>query len=167
MPVKLANGPTVAELAAVYLDQVADVRMKPATAGACRRTVENHILPALGRKPALSLDRAAVSALHQGLGGTPAMANHVVELLSRIYKTAEDRDLIPEGSNPCREIGKYRQRRHERFLTDEEFRRLGRLLDEAEGSDDVPVHAVMAIRLSADRLPEERDPQSALGPCGS
>ena len=75
------------------------------------------------------------------------MANRVVELLSRIYKTAEDRELIPEGSNPCQEIGKYRQRRHERFLTDEEFRRLGRLLDEAEGSDDVPVHAVMAIRL--------------------
>ena len=98
MAMKLTNGPTVAGLAAVYLDQVADVRMKPATARACRGTVENHILPRLGKKPALSLDHAAVAALHHGLGQTPTMANRVVELLSRIYKAAEDRELIPEGT---------------------------------------------------------------------
>ena len=147
MAVKLANGPTVADLAAVYLDEVAEVRMKRATARACRGVVEKHILPAVGRKPALSLDHAAVAALHHRLGKTPAMANRVVELLSRIYKTAEDRELIPEGSNPCREISMYRQRRHERFLTDEEFRRLGRVLDEAERSGGGMAHAAMAIRL--------------------
>ena len=147
MAAKPADGPTVADLASVYLKEVAGVRVKPATARACRGVVENHILPALGRKPALSLDRAAVAALHHGLGGTPAMANRVVEMLSRIYKAAEDRELIPEGSNPCREIAKNRQRRHERFLTEEEFRRLGRVLDEAETSKAVPVHAVTAIRL--------------------
>ena len=147
MAAKLTNGPTVAGLAAVYLDEVADVRMKRATARACRGTVENHILPRLGKKPALSLDHAAVAALHHGLGKTPAMANRVVELLSRIYKAAEDRELIPEGSNPCREIAMYRQRRHERFLTDEEFRRLGRVLDDAETRKGASVPAVTAIRL--------------------
>ena len=147
MAAKLTNGPTVADLAAVYLDEVADVRMKPATARACRGTVENHILPRLGKKPALSLDHAAVAALHHGLGKTPAMANRVVELLSRTYKAAEDRELIPEGSNPCREIAMYRQRRHERFLTDEEFRRLGRVLDDAEIRKGASVAAVTAIRL--------------------
>ena len=147
MAVKLANGPTVADLATVYLDQVVAVRLKPASAKAYRGVIEKHILPALGRKPALSVDHAAVSALHHGLRDTPAAANRVVEMLFRIYRAAEERELIPEGSNPCRQIAMNRQRRHERFLTDEEFRRLGRVLDKAERSGGVRAHAAMAIRL--------------------
>ena len=147
MAVKLANGPTVADLVTVYLDQVVAVRLKPASAKAYRGVIGKHILPALGRKPALSVDHAAVSALHHGLRDTPAAANRVVEMLFRLYRAAEERELIPEGSNPCRQIAMNRQRRHERFLTDEEFRRLGRVLDEAERSGGVRAHAAMAIRL--------------------
>ena len=147
MAVKLANGPTAADLAAVYLDQVVAVRLKPASAKSYRGVIEKHILPALGRKPALSLDQAAVAALHHGLAETPAMANRAVEMLFRIYRAAEERELIPEGSNPCRQIAMNRQRRHERFLTDEEFRRLGRVLDEAERSGGSMARAAMAIRL--------------------
>ena len=40
-----------------------------------------------------------------------------------------------------------RQGRHERFLTDEEFRRLGRELDEVEESGGDNMYAAMAIRL--------------------
>ena len=65
----------------------------------------------------------------------------------RIYRAAEERALIPEGSNPCRQIATYRQRRHERFLTDEEFGRLGRVLDEPEESGDSIMYTAMAIRL--------------------
>ena len=147
MAVTLANGPTVADLAAVYLDQVVAVRLKPASAKAYRGVIEKRILPALGRKPALSVDHAAVTALHHGLTETPAMANRAVEMLFRIYRAAEERELIPEGSNPCRQIAMNRQRRHERFLTDEEFRRLGRVLDEAELSGGSMARAAMAIRL--------------------
>ena len=143
----LAKGPTVADLAATYLKEVVAVRLKPASAKAYRGVIEKHILPALGRKPALSLDHAAVTALHHGLAETPAMANRAVEMLFRIYRAAEERELIPEGSNPCRQIAMNRQRRHERFLTDEEFRRLGRVLDEAEQSGGSMARAAMAIRL--------------------
>ena len=147
MAVKQATGPTVADLAAVYLREVVAVRLKPASAKSYRYTIEEHILPVLGRKPALSLDHAAVSAFHHSLSETPAAANQAVELLFRIYRAAEERELIPEGSNPCRQIAMNRQRRHERFLTDEEFRRLGRVLDEAEESGGAVMYAAMAIRL--------------------
>ncbi len=40
-----------------------------------------------------------------------------------------------------------RQRRHERFLTEEEFHRLGQVLDGAEESGGATVYAAMAIRL--------------------
>ena len=42
---------------------------------------------------------------------------------------------------------KFRERPRDRFLTEEEFRRLGRVLDEAETRECGAVHAVAAIRL--------------------
>ena len=60
---------------------------------------------------------------------------------------AEIWGLVPEGGNPCRFVVKYWQRKRERFLTEEEFRRLGRVLGTLEATGRVPVHAAAAIRL--------------------
>ena len=147
LAVTLADGPTVAELARRYLEDHVAVRCKPKTEESYRLVVGKHIVPALGRMPALAVDHARVTELHHGLRATPVMANHVVDTLSRIYNAAEDKGLIPEASNPCRLVVKNRERARERFLTDEEFRRLGRVLDEAETRRGVSVHAVAAIRL--------------------
>ena len=144
---KRADGPTVAVLAQRYLEEHVAVRCKPKTAETCRQVVGKHILPALGETPALAVDHAQVTALHHSLRATPVMANRVVDELSRIYNAAEDKGLIPEASNPCRLVVKNRERSRERFLTDEEFRRLGRVLDEAETCKGVSAHALAAIRL--------------------
>ena len=143
----LAKGPTVGELVETYLKEVVEVRLKPTSAKTYRSSIDNHILPAFGRKPALSIDHAAVSAFHHSLRETPRMANQAVEVLFRIYRAAEERETIPEGSNPCRQIAMNRPRRHERFLTDEEFQRLGWALDEAEEKGGARKYAAMAVRL--------------------
>ena len=142
-----AKRPTVADLAAMYMEEVVAARLKPASSKSYRYTIERHILPALGRKPAQSVDHAAVSAFHHSLSKTPSAANRAVERLIRIYRAAEERELLPEGSNPRRQIAINRQRRHERFLTDEEFHRLGQVLDGAEKSGGAIMYAAMAIRL--------------------
>ena len=147
MAVKLAEGPTVGELAERYLEEHVAVRCKPKTEAMYRLVVAKHILPRLGRRPALAIGHKEVTELHHALSAKPVMANHVVDLLSRIYNLAEDRGHIPEMSNPCRLVAKNRERKRERFLTEEEFRRLGRVLDEAETRKGVSVHAVAAIRL--------------------
>ena len=144
---KLAEGPTVAELARRWLDEHVAVRCKPKTAYTYRLIVEKHLVPALGKTPALAVGHAEVTALHHALRATPAMANQAVDTLSRIYNAAEDRGQIPEAGNPCRLVVKNRERKRERFLTDEEFRRLGRVLDEAQTCKGVSVHAVAALRL--------------------
>ena len=76
------------------------------------------------------------------LDSTPAAARSFSRRV-----TAEERETIPEGNNPCRQIAMYRPRRHERFLTDEEFQRLGRVLDEAEEKGGARMYAAMAVRL--------------------
>ena len=147
MAVKLAGGPTVAEIAGRYLEEHVAVRCKPKTEETYRQTIGKHILPAFGKRPALAVGHKEVTELHHALSAHPVTANRAVEFLSRIYNAAEDRGQIPEGSNPCRLVVKYRERKRERFLTDEEFRRLGRVLDEAETCKGVSVHAVAAMRL--------------------
>ena len=145
--VRLAAGPTVGDLARRYLEEHVAVRCKPKTQATYRLVVEKHILPRLGKLPALAIGHREVTELHHALRATPVMANHVVDLLSRIYNLAEDRGEIAEMSNPCRLVAKNRERSRERFLTEEEFRRLGRVLDEAETRKGVSAHAVAAIRL--------------------
>ena len=145
--VKLAKGPTVAELARRYLDEHVAVRCKPRTQALYRHMIAKHILPAFGKMPALAVKTARVTQWHHRLRHTPVTANFAVDTLSRIYNSAEDRGQIPEASNPCRLVVKYKQRRRERFLTDEELKRLGRVLAEAETRKGVSVHVVAAIRL--------------------
>ena len=70
-----------------------------------------------------------------------------VHLLSRMYTLAEAWDLVAAGRNPCRGLRRYRTRPRERFLTAEEYRRLGRALREAEAEGSVWPPAVAAIRL--------------------
>ena len=144
---KLAGAPTVAELAERYVKEHVEVRCKPATAEAFRLVVRKHILPALGSRSALAVTHREVTELHHRMSERPMSANLAVENLSRIYNAAEDRGLVPEGSNPCRLVVRHRRRRRERFLTDAEFRRLGRVLDEAETSKGVSANAVAAMRL--------------------
>ena len=79
-----ANGPTVAELAARYLEEHVAVRCKPKTAETARTTVNRYILPALGKLPSMAVRRTQVMALHHRLADRPAMANAVLATLSHM-----------------------------------------------------------------------------------
>ena len=140
-------GSTVAELAERYLSEHVAVRCKPNTARGYRQVIDKHVLPVLGKLPISALGRAHVADLHYRLRKTPTAANQAVDALSRMLNQAEAWGLVPPGGNPCRVVAKYRTRRLERFLTEEEFRRLGQVLDTLEAEGRVPVHAAAALRL--------------------
>ena len=147
-PLNPAGGPTVAELARRYLDEYVSVRCKPRTVKTVRSVVCRHIVPALGKMPLASVERAHVVEMHQRLSATPAVANQAVRALSAMYKLAESWELVPDGlSNPCRAIAEYPGRRRERFLTEAEFMRLGKTLDQVEAEGGASKSAVAAIRL--------------------
>ena len=142
-----ANGPTVAEFAARYLEDHVAVRCKPKTAKTIRSAVRRHIVPALGGFSMAALGQARVAELHGRLYRTPSTANAAVKTLSHMYALAEGWGAVPEGTNPCRSVVMYPARRRERFLTDREFERLGRVLDEAEVKGGASPAAIGAIRL--------------------
>ena len=146
-PMAPRTGPTVAEIAARYLEEHVAVRCKPATAEQCGRVIRKYILPELGDLPLAAVGRKHVTEMHYKLCDAPAMANKAVATCSRMFNQAEAWGLAPEGGNPCRFVVKYRERKRERFLTEGEFRRLGRLLSEAAAEGGMSARAAAAIRL--------------------
>ena len=109
--------------------------------------IGRHVLPGLGEVPIAALGREHVAELHYRLRKTPVAANEAVGALSRMLNRAEAWGLLPAGSNPCRFVTRYRTRRPGRFLTENEFRRLGEALDAVEAEGRIPVHAAAALRL--------------------
>ena len=146
-PPKPAPEPTVADLAARCLKNHVAVRCKPNTAKNYRMSLQHHILPALGTKPLKDVASADVTALHHKLRDTPCAANQATWVLSRMFTLAESWGMIPTGRNPCRHVRYYREQSRERFLTPEEFRRLGAALKKFEAQGSMQPSAVAAIRL--------------------
>ena len=64
-----------------------------------------------------------------------------------MFNLAEAWGLRKDGGNPCRFVQKYKEKKRERFLTDEEFHRLGQVLNEIEADGSETLAAVTAIRL--------------------
>ena len=147
MPPKPAPEPTVADLAARCLKNHVAVRCKPNTAKNYRMALQNHILPALGKKVLKDVSPGDVTALHHKLRHTPSAANRAVWVLSRMFVLAETWEMMPPGRNPCRHVRYYREASRERFLTPEEFRRLGAALKKFEAEGSMLPSAIAAVRL--------------------
>ena len=142
-----ADSPTVGELARTWMEQDVETHCKPKTQVMYRSVLKLHLLPKLGRKPALAVDRDQVMNLHYSLRAKPVTANYAVRVLSRIWTAAEDRGDLPEGRNPCRHVVHFRKRRRERFLSEAEYERFGEALSDAEAGKMVSGYAIAAIRL--------------------
>ena len=138
---------TVADLAQRYLETHAAVSCSAHTASLYRGSLGNHILPALGTLAIDAVTRERVSALHLALRDTPRAANRALMVLSKMFSLAEAWELRPAGSNPCRFVVRYKEGKRERFLTAEEYRRVGRSLVDLEAERRVPAQAAAALRL--------------------
>jgi len=145
--------PTVAELAARFLTEHADAKRKPRTAREYRRLFEKVILPALGLKRVAEVTRQDIARLHHAKRATPTEANRTLALVSVLFTFAERQGERPDGSNPCRHVERFPQRRRERFLSAEELARLGDTLAVYRGSPYHPATIKLLVFMGA-RLSE-------------
>ena len=146
-PVTEVLEPTVSELAERYIENHVRVNCKRNTVLSYVRTIKQHILPRLGNVRLSELDRSHVSDLHGSLRDRPAQANLSVRVLSGMLRAAEKWGLVEPGRNPCRTVRRYREEPRERFLTPEEYIKLGAVLAEAESEGSIYPSSVAAIRL--------------------
>jgi integrase len=71
----------------------------------------------------------------------------VLAVLSKMFNWAERHGYLPDGTNPCRHVEKYRESKRERFLSEAELAHLAVALAEAENNGSESPFAVAAIRL--------------------
>jgi integrase len=135
--------PTVATLVDRFLTEHAATKTKPRTVIEYRRLCESVIIPALGRKRVRDVSRADVSRLHHDQRDTPYAANRALAVLSKMFGLAEKWGERPDGSNPCRHVERYAERKRERMLSADEF---GGLADALKASARSP-YIVAAINL--------------------
>lgn len=117
-------------------------RWKPSTRKNNTHLIDRYVLPFFGAMQISEIDRAAVRRWFDSMSGTPGNANRTLPVLSVMMRQAELWDLRPHGSNPCRNIRRYRMTPRERFLSLDELKRLGFVLEHAEDKQ-----AAAAIRL--------------------
>ena len=140
---------TVADLAERYWEAHAAVNCNARTRYGYRGALRNHILPALGTRPVASVTRADAEALHYALRAKPRAANRALLVLSKMFSLAEDWGLAPPGGNPCRFVVRYRKGMRERFLSGDEYRRVGLALCALEAESPIRARAAAALRLIA------------------
>ena len=138
---------TIADLAERCVSAHVAVNCSAGTMKNYRNAIDGYIVPELGDLPLGAVDRAEVSALHYRLRGTPHQANRVIRVLSKIFSLAEAWGVVPPGTNPCKAVRLYKEGKRERFLKEDEYRRLGRVLDEAQAEGSLGPHGIAAIRL--------------------
>ncbi len=129
-------------------------RWKPRTLAANRRYLRDQLLPFFAGRPIADITREEVQRWFRSLHATPAAANRSAPVLSVIMQQAEAWGYRPDGGNPCKGIRRYRQKRSERFLSPEEYRRLGVVLDRHEARQPFRVAALRLLLLTGCRKSE-------------
>jgi integrase len=91
----------------------------------------------------MDVTRHDVAKLHHDFRETRYQVNRLLAVLSKMFNLAERWGLRPDGSNPCRLIEKFAERKRERMLLPVELARLGDALTSYGGSP----YAVTAVKL--------------------
>ena len=123
---------TVAELCDRYLKHHAEVRKKSTSLRNDRANIRDYIEKSLGGRKVADITRADVVKLHHTFKDRPYAGNRVLALLSKMMNLAEKWGIRPDGSNPCRHVEKFKERKRQRFLLGAELASLGKVLAEVE-----------------------------------
>ena len=161
-----SDGTSPADSASILFEDVADEvfrryrrHWKPRTLAVNLGYYRSQILPWFRGRAIGDITRRDVRRWFGSLRATPVAADRSAPVLSVILRQAEVYGYRPERSNPCTGIKRYRRRNRERFLDDDEIRRLSRVLDKR--------HAKQPLLLGLDhadadshRMQEVGDPHS-------
>lgn len=141
------KAPTVAALCERLMEEHVPNRCKPTTEKEYRRSVDLFIVPAMGRHKVSDVTRADIAQLHHSLRHIPYQANRTLGVVSKLFNLAEVWGLRTDGSNPCRHVKKYPEKKRERYLSSDELAQLGAVLDEAENDGSESPYMIAAVRL--------------------
>jgi integrase len=152
---RIQIGLTIAELCDEYMQKHANINKKPSSSHLDATNIKNHVKPLLGKlriadvnsndierfkndvsvgKTAPSNPKAVQKAQKGGkpVKGGKSVGNRCLALMSKMFNLSELWGYRPQNSNPVRGITKFKEYAKERYLTEEELKRLWQHLDNME-----------------------------------
>lgn len=123
------QAPTMAELATDYLERHAIPKKRPNSVRNDRAMLQNIILPKLGRKKVEAITRRDIESIHVAMRDRPYQANRVLALLSKMFNLAISWQWCSD--NPAKGLERYHEDKRDRYLSDDELRRLCDVLDQS------------------------------------
>ena len=116
--------------------------------------LRRQLLPTFSGRQIADITRQDVQRWFASLRTIPVAADRSLPVLSVILKEAELLGYRRAGSNPCRGIRRYRRKGRERFLSDDEIRRVATTLSAHETRWPLEVAAVRLLLLTGCRKGE-------------
>jgi len=136
----LHDEPTLADLAADYIDQHAVVKKREKSTYEDRRMLKNIILPKLGKRRVSAVNKRDVETLHNSLKKTPYQANRVLALVSKMFTFAMGDNMRLD--NPAKGIERFKEDKREAWFSREQLQAFALALDNYAEQD-----AADALRL--------------------
>ena len=127
---------------------------KPNTQKRSRAAIRRDLVPVFGAMVLSDIARPDIMRWRDDLVRQPGNYNRAVPVLSIILGYAEQLGLRPKGSNPCRGIPRYKVRKHERFLSAREYRRLAAMLDDLDAKRALVAAAIRLLAFTGARCGE-------------
>ena len=128
---------------------------KASTAHRNAGVLRRELIPAFGSRSVGELQRTDISRWRDSFAGPrEATFNRAVPVLSVMLQYAEQLGYRRKGSNPCRGIARYKRQFPERYLTPEEYRRVGRRLAEVNGDHPTEVAILRLLLFTGARVGE-------------
>lgn len=126
------TNPTIKEFCAQFIEQYSIPHNKASTVDRNRQNIKKHIIPTLGKIKVADLTRPDVAALMLQLAHTPGAANTTLACLKKMFNCAELWGYRTDGTNPCRLIPRYPERKKTRLIKNRELEKLFAYLDRAD-----------------------------------
>ena len=141
------RAPKVSEVCERFMTEHTKTRCKPSTQSEYQRSIDLFIIPAIGTRKITDIVRGDIARLQNSMKHIPYQANRTLGVLSVLFNLAEVWGLRPDGSSPCRHVKKFREEKRERYLSRDELKTLGEVLDAMEIEQAESRAAINAIRL--------------------
>lgn len=144
---RIKNMPTLSEYAEQFFQEHGK-KLKPSTLRDYKSIFRTHVSSSkLAKLKLYELKKSDLANLHTRMHGKKRTANKVLQIISSIYREAEQAGIIEYNFNPTKGIKHYKIEARQRFLSQDELTRIGKALSESENDGSENLYAITAIRL--------------------
>lgn len=115
------------------------------------RLFTRQIMPTLGEKSILALKSAQIRGWHLDMKATPVNANRALEVLTKLYTFAEEKEWITPDQNPTRMVKAHKEKKRKRFATPQEIEKIVAIMEKEAPKNRTSVAFLYALLFSGAR----------------